>query len=165
MSARRWFNGKRSYDCLVIPRSQFLKSQPLAQGPKKPMTPIVRALTQRDLEVLLALLHKVRIFSIRQLAEHWWSSELTNARKRLRLLADSNLLVGVKVSARTLPPLCAPVACWQPGQRVPDFGAISYQLKSRWKQRPTRSVAAYVASERAARLLGGAKRVGLKAGT
>ena len=49
-----------------------------------------RILTQRDIEILLALVQKVRIFSLRQIARHWWHGEMANARRRLNLLAGAD---------------------------------------------------------------------------
>lgn len=117
------------------------------------MSSTFRVLSARDLEVLLALLHKVRVLSMRQLTDHWWNSEPANARRRLAMLVDADLLQKVKLSARNLPTLFEPVVEWHPQERVPDFGAVSYRLKSRWKQRAARTITAYVASERASRLL------------
>lgn len=120
------------------------------------------ALTSRDQQLLLALVQKVRLFSLRQIAEHWWQDEVANARRRLRALTASSLVQRVTVAARTLPPIDSPIATWKPGQTVPDFGQVSYQLQSRWRRRAVRSIAAYIATDHAAQLFGGKCRGQLK---
>ena len=113
--------------------------------------------TDRDRELLQALLVKVRLFSLRQIATAWWEGEIANARRRLRQLADTDLATRVTVPARPLPSLERPVAIWRPGQQPPRFGQISYELKNRWT-RPVRQCAAWIATPRAANLLGGVGR-------
>lgn len=125
----------------------------------------ITTLTKRDLVLLLALVQKVRAFSLRQTARHWWAGDMANARRRLKMLAESEFLRLVTVSARSLPPLQTPVIVWQPGQAAPDFGKIAYQLKLRWKHRPARLVTTVVGTARSARLLGGKARGDLKCGT
>ena len=48
-------------------------------------------LTQRDFALIIALVQKVRLFSLRQITEHWWSGETANARRRLRQLTEADL--------------------------------------------------------------------------
>jgi len=112
-------------------------------------------LTKRDIEILLALVHKVRLFSLRQITRHWWNGHIANARRRLNVLAAGDLVCPMTVSVRTLPPLSGPILAWRPGHETPAFGAVSYQLKLRWKMRAVRPIRAFVATPRAARLLGG----------
>ncbi len=120
-------------------------------------------LTDRDREILLSLTHKVRLLSLDQIARTWWNSSPTgivNARKRLAILTDNNTpssdLLLRRLRANTHPELNlgGPVLSWNPGELTPDFGALSYRLKSRWTEaiRPT---TIYVATERAARYFGG----------
>ena len=111
-------------------------------------------LTDRDHDLLEALLIRVRLFSLRQIATAWWQGEIPNARRRLRQLAANNLLTRVTVPAKPLPNLERPVAIWRPGQSPPRFGQVAYELKKRWT-RPVRHCAAWVATPRAANLLGG----------
>ena len=121
-----------------------------------------RSLTDRDLEILEALTLKVRLLALRQLASHWWNGELANARRRMRALAGVDLVERITVSARTLPPVEAPIATWQSGQPAPAFGSVAQRLQSRWLRRAVRPVAAYIATARAAQLLGGRARGELK---
>lgn len=119
-------------------------------------------LTNRDCELLKALVLKVRLFSQRQIADQWWNGELANARRRLRLLAAQSLVNRITVSVRTLPLIETPLLTWQPESPEPDFGQVAYQLQSRWKGRAVRSTTAYIATDRAAQLYGGTLRGQLK---
>jgi len=111
-------------------------------------------LTPRDRELTDSLLFKVKLLSLRQIADAWWGGQVPNARRRLHRLADKGFLLPVTVSARPLPPLRQPICEWHPGDPSPDFGQIAYRLQSRWTQ-PTRRMATWIATPRAAKLLGG----------
>ena len=126
------------------------------------MTPKTRLLTDRDYDIVSALTQKVRLFSLRQLAAAWWDGELANTRRRLNVLVSIRLVQRISVRARSLPALTAPVAAWQPQQPAPDFGHIAHQLQDRWVRRAVRTATAFIATERAARLIGGTARVTLK---
>ena len=95
-------------------------------------------MTARDTEIVQALVQKVRLFAQRQLADHWWNGELSNARRRLKRLAGNGLLARITVQARPIPPLESPLVGWRPGQPAPDFGQVAYQCQQRWRMRPTR---------------------------
>ncbi|MHC4880742.1 MAG: hypothetical protein ACYTGL_30175 [Planctomycetota bacterium] len=124
-----------------------------------------RIFTSRDSEILSALTQKVRLFTLRQITTHWWNGELANARRRLRVLAEVQLVQRATVRARTLPPLERPVAEWLPGRQSPDFGTIAQILQARWHRRPVRSLTAFTATPRAARFLGGSARDAVKVPT
>lgn len=119
-------------------------------------------MTRRDRELLAALVLKVRLFALRQIADHWWDGEVANARRRLKQLVAGELIHRVTVLVRTLPAIEAPVVSWQPNQAAPDFDAVSYRLQSRWQSRPVRPVTAFIASEKSAQLFGGKHRGELK---
>lgn len=119
-------------------------------------------LTSRDHEVLQSLVLKVRLFTQRQIAEHWFGGELVNARRRLKQLGAAGLLERITVHARPLPPLMAPLASWQPGGETPDFAAVAYQCQQRWRFRPPRPATAWIATEQAAQHFGGVRRGELK---
>lgn len=112
-------------------------------------------LTDRDQEILLALSRKVRLFSQRQLAEHWWNGDLANARRRMRRLEGQGLAECSKVLARSTPPLNAPILTWRPGDPDPDFASAAHRCRSRWWRRPARITVVWTATDRAAQLLGG----------
>lgn len=119
-------------------------------------------LKPRDRDLLLALVQKVRLFSQKQIAEHWWTGEIANARRRMKVLSRVGLVQRITVPARTLPPIEAPLVTWQYDHAAPDFGQVAYQLQSRWKRRAVRPTTAYIATERAAQLYGGRTRGELK---
>jgi hypothetical protein len=120
-------------------------------------------LTRRDRELLAALAEKVRLFSLRQIADHWWRGELANARRRLKSLERAGLISRITVSARTLPEVHTPVITWSPGEHDPDFGKAAYRLKQRWKGHAVRPTSVCIATDRAAQLFGATSRGRLKA--
>jgi len=115
-------------------------------------------LSNRDREILHALVQKVRLLSLRQLADHWWDSEVANARRRLRKLGLAGLISKTTVQARTLPEIRGPVATWRPQQDAPEFGSIAHQLQARWTHKAVRSTTSYIATEHAAQLFAGKAR-------
>jgi hypothetical protein len=117
--------------------------------------------TPRDLQILDGLLRAARVFSLRQVSDHWWNGDFANARRRLKQLAQDELLQPITLAARPLPPLESPVVSWQPGREEPDFGAVSYQLTSRWQGRAVRTMAGFLATEKAGQILGGKGRSAL----
>lgn len=117
---------------------------------------------RRDQELIEALTHKVRLFSLRQIAGAWWAGDLANTRRRLRQLTAAGLLERVTVSARTLPAIDVPLCSWEPGRRQPEFGPIAYQLQQRWQGRAVRPTTAFLASQHAAQLYGSRSRGELK---
>jgi hypothetical protein len=119
-------------------------------------------ITSRDHEILLGLVRKVRLFSQRQIADHWFGGELVNARRRLGRLAQRALLARLNVQARPAPPIDAPLVSWQPQDPAPDFGQIAYRCQQRWRHRPTRPCTVWTATERAAQFFGGVGRGDLK---
>lgn len=119
-------------------------------------------LAVRDRELLQALVQKVRLFSLRQIAGHWWEDELANARRRLRRLTTAGLVARLTVQARPLPCLQRPIVTWKPGEELPAFGKIAHQCQSRWRGRPVLSCTALIATRHAARLFGGKSRGALK---
>ena len=115
-------------------------------------------LTTRDLEILHALCRAVRLFAWGQIRT-WWPSGAGQrlALRRLALLIRFGLLRRYRVHARPVPwPNRAAVA-WSPGQPVPDMFAVAHVLRSRWN-RPPQTTTVYVATKRAAHLLGGVAR-------
>ncbi|MBI1315075.1 hypothetical protein GC176_27605 [bacterium] len=124
--------------------------------------PKSRMVTDRDYEIVVALTQKVRLFSLRQIAAAWWDGELANTRRRLNVLVAVRLVQRISVRARTLPVLTAPIAVWQPSQPAPDFGHVAHRLQDRWVRKAVRTVTAFIATERAARLVGGTARASLK---
>ena len=117
-------------------------------------------LTIRDQEILRTLALKVRMLSLDQLVQTWWKATATgkaNARRRLAALVANKLVRLAHVQARPLPELSAPVSAWKPGQSEPHFGAIAWQLQSRWRW-PPRRTSVYVATQKTANQYGGRLR-------
>jgi hypothetical protein len=94
-------------------------------------------LTRRDEEILTALTLRVRFLSLAQIARTWWSQASqpeAAAQARIKLLRRAGLLQSFHAMAHPELALVAPIILWQPGEAVPNFGAASYQLISRWTQ-------------------------------
>lgn len=122
-------------------------------------------LSRRDLDILTALVRKVRLFSLRQISNHWWHGDLANTRRRMKTLVASGLLNTVDVPARSLPALCEPYIDWRPGTVTPHFGHVAHRLSARWHWRALRPTRVFVGTPRAANLLGGTARGNLKCST
>jgi len=119
-------------------------------------------LTGRDRAIVQALVQKVRLFSQRQIVDHWWNGELANCRRRLKRLADRNLLRRISVMARPAPAFESPLVTWRPGEVAPDFGKIAYRCQARWRFRPARQCVVWLATELASQAYGGTARGELK---
>ena len=121
-------------------------------------------LRPRDHEILRALTLKIRLFSLPQLATHWWSptrSGRDNARKRMSALLDLGLVCRLRPLARPFPPPEAPLLCWSPAQPEPEFATLAWSLHVRWEA-SAKATTCYIASRRAAWLFGGRGRGELK---
>ena len=119
-------------------------------------------LTPRDLAVVQALVQKVRLFSQRQIVDHWWNGEQANSRRRLKRLADRNLIQRTIVVARPAPLFESPLITWKPGDAAPDFGKIAYRCQARWRSRPARQSVVWLATKVASHAFGGTARGKLK---
>jgi len=111
-------------------------------------------MTARDNEIFQILTHRVRVLSLEQIASKWWRGNRASARRRLLELAAEDLLRITTAMALPSPALDAPSAIWRPGEPEPDFGALSYRLRSRWKDSLRRTTIA-TATERAVARFGG----------
>jgi len=109
----------------------------------------------RDEEILRTLTTKVRLFSLRQIANLWWNGDLANTRRRLRQLTEAELLLSAKVLARPILELNGPIVDWRPGNLNPDFGKIANICQSRIRRIPVRTTGVFIATARTARLFGG----------
>ena len=119
-------------------------------------------LTSRDQAIVQALVQKVRLFSQRQIVDHWWNGEQANSRRRLKRLAGRNLLQRTFVMARPAPLFESPLITWRPGDAAPDFGKIAYRCQSRWHSRPPRQCGVWLATKSASHTFGGMARGQLK---
>lgn len=120
------------------------------------------SITSRDEEFHLALALKVRLLSLRQIADHWFNGDQTNARRRMKQHIAADLIQRVEVQAKPLPELVKPVATWRSGDVALDYEAVAYQLQVRWKSTPVRPCSAFIATERLAQFYGGRNRGELK---
>src|SRR5713226_9334633 len=101
--------------------------------------PVGCLLTKRDLEILDALTRRVRILSLPQIARTWWPGSANGPRvaeNRLRILVAEGLLHIERAPAHPEIQLDGPVASWELEKLAPDFGAVSYRLKARWREHP-----------------------------
>lgn len=119
-------------------------------------------ITGRDHELLQALTQKVRLLSLRQIAEHWFGGDVANARRRLRQLVAAGLLHRINIAVRPTPPLPGPVVVWQFGKPTPDFGRAAWQIETRWHHRPVRLCATFIATAKTSNAFGGKSRGELK---
>jgi hypothetical protein len=112
--------------------------------------------TPREEELLLVLTHKVRFLSVRQFCRFWPGGDAgrRNALRALTGLAGASYVEKRVVVAAPELPLVDPIWSWRPGEGPPPFGAVSYQLQSRWKE-PVRETPVVLATKRAVGRLGG----------
>lgn len=116
-------------------------------------------MTPREEEILVVLTQKVRFLSVAQL-RRWWptgSSGARNAERALGGLIEAGYAVKRSVTASPELPLEAPVWRWRPGEAPPHFGAVAYQLQSRWSE-PVRATPIVLATKRAVGRFGGFAR-------
>src|SRR5262249_10405468 len=95
--------------------------------------------------------------SVAQIARTWWATSRNsedNARIRLKQLEEAGLIARFTMMAHPEIYPSSPVASWTPGDETPDFGAVSYRLRSRWTK-PLISTAAAIATESAGNRFGG----------
>ncbi len=123
----------------------------------KPPARLSMNLTQRDIEILEALTLKIRLFTLDQLGRTWWAdtkNPIQSARSRLTQLATVGLVDGYSVMAHPELELTEPICVWTLDKADPDFGAVSYQLQSRWKEVPVQT-AVFGATKKAGNQFGG----------
>ncbi len=115
------------------------------------------SLTQRDTQILRVLSLRIRVASLSQLMRAWWrTSEGNVASRRLAVLERAGLLNSQRCHV-ALPQCTGPYCRWNPGDRVPNFGAIAWQLQHRSESRPA-SHRIYSATARGARRWGGTRQ-------
>lgn len=114
-------------------------------------------LTDRDMEILELLTKRVRVLSLEQVAREWWARQARaseNASRRLSTLEQGGLIHRFSGFAHPELPLEKPVATWSPGSPSPDFGNLSYRLRTRWTD-PLRMTQAFIGTKLAAGQFGG----------
>ena len=101
--------------------------------------------------LLQVLTHRVRLLTLPQIARTWGALQTI---KQLRRLEGRGLLVSFAAVIHPELSLQRPVASWRIGEQAPDFGAVSYALRSRWNQAGV-STPCVIASRAAGRMFGG----------
>ncbi|MBA5868075.1 MAG: hypothetical protein GDA67_15390 [Nitrospira sp. CR1.3] len=117
-------------------------------------------LTARDVIILDAITHRVKLLSLPQIARTWWkgSRAIMQARKRIRQLALAGYLERLQLFTNQEVMLLAPLATWHSGMAVPDFSTIVRLTRTRWEL-PIRSTACVVATSVSAVRTGGSYRI------
>lgn len=113
-------------------------------------------LTARDEDLIGALLHRIRCIDIR-LASWSWKDAANGraaAKRRLKRLVKDGWLDEWQAYARPLIELKEPVATWNTWEKMPEFGLISYHLKTRFSE-PARLTAIFLGTAKAAKRFGG----------
>lgn len=62
---------------------------------------------------------------------------------RIRKLVENDWLGKATVVARPTPVLDAPIYCWSPGEREPNFGKSAWKAQSRWTLAPKSTTIIY----------------------
>lgn len=118
--------------------------------------PLVPTLTQRDREILEILTRRVKVLTVPQIVRTWWSGTygMQSARRRIEELEEAGLVRSFTAYAHPELPMLQPVFHWTPGSPPPIFGALSYQLVSRWTE-PHAPVTSLIATKKAGTAFGG----------
>lgn len=100
------------------------------------------------------LTRQARVLTVQQIAMTWFGANEARARVAVFELEQQALLSRRCVLARPTLILDGPLVQWLPGDELPDFGAVAYRLRRRWREavEPTEIV---VATREAKRRLGG----------
>lgn len=105
-------------------------------------------------QIVDALTRRVRLLTVPQIAITWFGGNEVRARAALVDLKRQEFLSSRCVLARPTLILDGPLVQWLPGGELPDFGAVAYRLRRRWREavEPTEIV---VATREAKRRFGG----------
>lgn len=111
-------------------------------------------INRRDYELLHTLGSKVRLLSVEQVRDAFFSGDNSNMRRRLQQLCRHQLLLCMRPVLRILPKTTSPLCCWQPGEPAPAFQRISRLLIKRWSRTSPVPTTVILNGPRATRLLG-----------
>jgi hypothetical protein len=123
-------------------------------------------LTARDLDILHALTHCVRLFSIQQIAGCWWKFAAKNStalRDRIRILVECGWVRRGTVFARPLPHIEQPLFVWRPREPAPAFDTLAWKSQSRWSE-AAKTIPVIVASDKSSRRFFGRRARGIRQG-
>jgi hypothetical protein len=110
-----------------------------------------------DHDLLSCLTLRLRLLSVEQIERCAWGKRQTSrdsVRARLGKLEQAGWVRCQTALHHPELPLAGPVLRWEVSDECPNYGAVSYALKSRWTL-PLKSSRIVVASEKAAKLFGG----------
>lgn len=120
-------------------------------------------LSPLDLDILTALCRCIKVATAEQLAAAYWpdrASAVECARQKLGTLAKAGFVSSFRAHVTPLPVLDEPLVHWHPGDWIPDFGTVAWQLAKRWQQ-PLIHSRVFMATTQAARTLGGKRKPNL----
>lgn len=139
-------------------RVQATNSENASPPPKAVVSQTASGSQDRATVILDALALRVHLLSLPQIAGIWWGNNkhpLAGARRFMDRLVESGLVARKILYAYPMIELSAPVVRWRPGDFEPDFGAVAYQLQSRWPDLPEQSIEVYTSTPRLANRMGG----------
>ena len=122
----------------------------------------ILALTERDRAILEALGLRVRLFSLAQLSDGYFSGFDCAAKRRVKQLSASRLVDTQSVVTRKLPEFDVPLVRWAPGDSRPNFGQVAAKLQHRWSFLRTRTTKVVTLGKNGARLSGMPPRTRLR---
>lgn len=108
----------------------------------------------RDQDILDTLTAKIRLCTFAQFRRAWFpaASERT-ADKVLKRLIRAGYIKRFRLNAHPVFSVSGPVHRWRPGDPVPDFEKVAWQLQKRWTKTDVPTIV-YVASPFTANLFG-----------
>lgn len=115
------------------------------------------SLSPWDQDLLVSQTTRVRLFAESQIVRSAWGGTSLSKQttvKRLRCLESGGWVKRLRMPTHPELELKGPVSIWRPGMAAPNFGAVSYALKSRWRL-PLQDAGIVVATRKAAKLFGG----------
>ena len=104
-------------------------------------------LDEIDLAIGYRLSHFYRITTVDIEAEHARLSE-SAMNERLKQLTKHRWLSPLTAWCSNIEPIAEPLFEWKPGDEVPDFGALSYQARTRWDDNPVRETTVFAAAQK-----------------
>src|SRR5262245_24724933 len=96
-------------------------------------------MTSPDNEILRSLTRYVRVITAGQADRELWPGSRNRqviVRAHLKHLQQRGLVMLERAPVHPELPVTGPLYIWRVGDEPPDFGALSYSLRSRWSQPP-----------------------------
>lgn len=113
-------------------------------------------LTERDIAVLDALTHRVKLLPLSQVRRVWWPESTTTREmmRRIAMLEQAGWLMRKTMLGREVGSSPTMLASWNPNELLPDFADVIWRSRRRATS-PVEAVHTLVATRAAADLLGG----------